>query len=539
MICSFTYFEYLADVQMLAMLSCIFWEPEEKEAIFAADLHPAESVGNILGEFTSSAHFYQDLPLSMKSPAFSLDYYPSLKAACSIQNFNAPRPNTPGSYQTGSGKYGSVESVAGVSANDSLPNGSLPSVNTDVSPPSSFRQYACSAAHSLASSPEQKHQRFRRSAVNLNVPLSMSASTSPPDLSRVTEADDELSTSAPSKNITWGMNTILNATMASDAVTTRSRRDQIHEKNLHSRSDTTNKKLHRYESDYDSDGTESLAFAQKSKARIANANHNITISLKNQIYFDEEATAPAPLLDPQNTIKYQAYRKTYAHLLFVWGMTMQRCEVLSFNGLRSYWADRWPLAKADNDKVLQFKVEEDAGALNGLKRSAAKDESLQVSVLCPECGNGTNNTEGKTQRSGRIMRDRCVNCLRYAARIQCSVCWEPIQGLYKICIECGHTTHANCAVASLSSEVEFEFSMLCESGCGCNCAAHDEAINSLQNLIRDEDLQKKRSAASRRWDTNTKREHAKKQKNMPRKGSGAGLSRGLRQSFVMAVKGGK
>lgn len=475
----------------------------------------------------------------MKSPAFSLDYYPSFEAASSVQQIDAARPITPGWYQNGPGKYGSVESVNGFSASESLPNESLPSVHTDVSPPSSFRRYACSAAHSLAGSPEQKHRRFRRSAVNLNVPLSMSASTSPPDLNRVAEAEDELSTSAPSRNVTWGMNTVLNATMATDAGSTRSRHDQTNENNLHLQSNISNKKLQRHEAYCDSDGAESLAFAQNGKVKIANEHHNIAISLKNQIYFDEEAAPSAPLLDPQNTVKYQAYRRTYAHLLLVWGLTMQRCELLSFNGLHSYWSDRWPLAKFENSKIMQFKAEENAGALNEFRRSAAKEEALQISVVCPECGNGTNNTEGKTQISGRVMRDRCINCLQYAARIQCSVCWEPIQGLYKICIECGHATHANCAAANSSYEVEFEFSMLCETGCGCNCAAHDESINSLQNLVHDEDLQRKRSAASKRWDTNTKREQAKKQKNVPRKGSGAGLSRGLRQSFVMAVKGGK
>lgn len=35
---------------MLAMLSCIFWEPEEKEAISTADLHLAESVCDIPGK---------------------------------------------------------------------------------------------------------------------------------------------------------------------------------------------------------------------------------------------------------------------------------------------------------------------------------------------------------------------------------------------------------------------------------------------------------------------------------------------------------
>ena len=475
----------------------------------------------------------------MKSPAFSFDYFPSFKAACSTQSINVSKPITPGSYQASSGNRGSVESSNGFLANGSLPNESLPSINADVSPPSSFRRHASSTGHSLAGSPEQKHQRFRRSAVNLNVPFSMSASTSPPDLNRVTEADDELSTSAPSRGITWGMNTILNATLPANAGNVRLRRDKSTENNIHSRSNISNRKLRRYESDSDSDGAESLAFAQKGKARIANEDYSIAISLKNQMYFDQEATASAPLLDPQNTFKYQAYRRTYAHLLFIWGLTMQRCELLSFNGLRSYWADRWPPAKFDNERILQFTAEGDAGALDGLRRSSAKDEALQVSVVCSRCGNGTSNTEGKPQMSGEIMRDRCVSCLRYAARIQCSVCWEPIQGLYKICIECGHATHADCTAANSLNELEFDFSMFCETGCGCNCAAHDESLNSLQKLIRDEDLQRKSSAASKRWETNKKREQDKKQKNVPRKGSGAGLSRGLRQSFVMAVKGGR
>ena len=483
------------------------------------------------------AHTCQDLPLSMKSPAFSLDYFPSFVAACSVRHAKVPRPTTSGSYNSNSNKYGSLDSANELSTNNSLPDECLTPISTGLSPPSSLRRSAHSAAHSMANSPEQRQRRYRRSAANLHPPLNMSASTSPPDPNRIVEADDELSTSAPSGGVTWGRNTIFNTKISTDTSSVRTQRVQNANNSVRSRSGFFTQ-YSQNSLDSESEGMENFTFARTRKTRAAGKNCNIAISLKNQNCFDEEATVSAPLLDPHKVAKYQSYRRAYAHLLSVWGLTMQRCELLKFNGLRSYWADEWPASMSDDGRAMKFKNNSSSGLL-GRKTSLAKDEALQVSIVCRDCGSGASYAEAKTQISGKRLRDRCVSCLRYATRIQCSVCWEPIQGLYKMCIECGHATHASCAMANSLDIIGPEFSMLCETGCGCNCVAHSISFDSLQDLVRDDDVRRKRSAALRKLETNTKREQDKKQKSMARKGSGAGLSRGLRQSFVMAVKGGR
>ncbi|OAA63610.1 WD repeat protein [Niveomyces insectorum RCEF 264] len=57
----FDYFERLADVQMLAMLSCIFGESFEEDSVAYAESHLSKP----------------DTPLPMKAPSFSLDYVPT------------------------------------------------------------------------------------------------------------------------------------------------------------------------------------------------------------------------------------------------------------------------------------------------------------------------------------------------------------------------------------------------------------------------------------------------------------------------------
>ncbi|KAL1908467.1 hypothetical protein Sste5344_005773 [Sporothrix stenoceras] len=86
----FDYFERLADVQMLAMLSCIFGESFEEDSVAYAESHLSKS----------------DTPLPMKAPSFSLDYVPTTRGHLSA----APPPllvlsgtSTPGG---GGGNYG-------------------------------------------------------------------------------------------------------------------------------------------------------------------------------------------------------------------------------------------------------------------------------------------------------------------------------------------------------------------------------------------------------------------------------------------------
>ncbi|KIH87353.1 WD repeat protein [Sporothrix brasiliensis 5110] len=85
----FDYFERLADIQMLAMLSCVFGESFEEDSVAYAESHLSKS----------------DTPLPMKAPSFSLDYVPTTRGHFSA----APPPrlvlsgaSTPGGFGSGS-----------------------------------------------------------------------------------------------------------------------------------------------------------------------------------------------------------------------------------------------------------------------------------------------------------------------------------------------------------------------------------------------------------------------------------------------------
>ncbi|EPE05536.1 wd repeat-containing protein [Ophiostoma piceae UAMH 11346] len=69
----FDYFEQLADVQMLAMLSCIFGESFEEDSVAYAESHLSKT----------------ETPLPMKAPSFSLDYVPMTRGNTSV----APTPH--------------------------------------------------------------------------------------------------------------------------------------------------------------------------------------------------------------------------------------------------------------------------------------------------------------------------------------------------------------------------------------------------------------------------------------------------------------
>ncbi|KAJ4369051.1 hypothetical protein N0V83_006134 [Neocucurbitaria cava] len=75
----FDHFERLADIQMLAMLSCIFAEPAAREGVTSAMARMRQS----------------QLPMSMEAPAFSLDYFSSADAAWSLFRPTISIPSTP------------------------------------------------------------------------------------------------------------------------------------------------------------------------------------------------------------------------------------------------------------------------------------------------------------------------------------------------------------------------------------------------------------------------------------------------------------
>ena len=69
----------------------------------------------------------------------------------------------------------------------------------------------------------------------------------------------------------------------------------------------------------------------------------------------------------------------------------------------------------------------------------------------------------------RLVADgKCLKCGGRSHLLSCTICYQPIAGLYKVCLGCGHAAHVSCLAILLESLAEDE-APECEAGCGCVC----------------------------------------------------------------------
>lgn len=298
--------------------------------------------------------------MSMKSPAFSLDYFPSPEVAWSLFQPVSSKGTTPDLHNQKHvfswerrddrlGTYGSAGSSNGPWSSDLFPSESVTPYSTGTSPPKSLRSSTqrSSAIVSYSASPEL-HQHTRRSHTNLasafaslSRPFTLTASSSPPSQHKPRTAEADLSTSAPTGGVTWAANTF-NASSGQTSPGLRykgAKRGSV--PNLLETWDAGEASDDDYDRHLDA---EDDAYAPSRPSSDAGANATVKLTLKNQNMFDDEAHASVPLLDPTQQAKYAAYRTMYADQLTVWGLPIARSEILKFNGLTSYWPDE--------DKVL-------------------------------------------------------------------------------------------------------------------------------------------------------------------------------------------
>lgn len=282
----------------------------------------------------------------MKAPAFSLDYFPSREVAWSL--FQESKVVL-GAVSTSStttnpmarldyfgnrlGVYGSAESSNGPWERDRdllMPSGPPTPYSTGTTPPGtlSTRSHRNSIMNSLSTSPEQRGPK--RSNSNLSAAFSsfsrpFAALGTSPDRFR---SDGDLSTSAPTSGITWGSNTFYSSSSNSPEKRRRTSSRRSSFKTHDSTYSSDEEDCYFEDSDEDNDNRSPV---KDSKAPT------IKTTFKNQNLFEEEAHASLPLLPQPHQYKYDAYRTIYADQLSVWGLYIQRAEILKFNGLTNYW----------------------------------------------------------------------------------------------------------------------------------------------------------------------------------------------------------
>lgn len=428
----FAHFEVQSDIQMLAMLSCVFSEPAIKDAASQFELPMTQP----------------QTPLTMKTPAFSLDYFPTDVAAWSMYDRTPIHSvvSTPKLVQTPSGLYGSMGSSNGAWGSDpastSYSTGETPPLRSNRASSEHLNQNS----HSLSTSPENS-RTFRRAqsglassfAASLSRPFSVTASSSPPhpplNRKRPSPVENMLSSLAPSA-ITWGNTTVFGG-VKEQTSTVRS---------FYSDDETVR-----------DDGK-------------ATEWSGISLTMENQSAFDDEGCMSSPLLDPSKSALYSNYRKQYADLLYLWGHPLARLEVLKFNGLKDYFFNiEMPDNRSFDDSILSSSthtLNHEASPPLFTKStyqtiSAHPTQGIDVTGYCLK---HESRLEPLTSGTSGGAVGRCERCKTIQRQLRCVVCMEPISALFSPCLSCGCATHQHCL-----QEYHSFGNTDCPGGCDCEC----------------------------------------------------------------------
>lgn len=500
----FSHFEQNADVQMLAMLSCVFREPSFQDVTSKPEVHMTQP----------------QTPLSMKTPAFSLDYFPTDAAAWSMYQRTPihSAATTPKTSHTPVGLYGSFGSSNGAAwssdpASASYSCGETPPLRSNRT----SSEYLNRQAHSLSTSPDNP-RLFRRAnsalassfAASFSRPFtgvsSSPPSAPPPSRKRPSPVEHMLNSLSTSSAITWGNTTVLGS---------------VKEQFV---SDISN-----------------LENDNSREKKAPGTVIGISLTLDNQNAFDDEGCMTSPLLDPKQAMVFENYRKAYAELLYAWGHPLARLEILKFNGLQDYAEVDFPDNKSyvgsilsNSTHTMTHEPTPPSPIILGRKSAPQPppviEHGLDVTGYCLKHDRRleplVNSTAG-----GAV--GRCERCKTIQRHLRCTICLEPISGVFTPCLSCGCVTHQHCL-----TDYHTYGNTDCPGGCDCDCGlkANDGVVESWEIMmsaierLRALDA-KNRVAASEKlddWDSGGKDDWEHSDTGLTRvpSGASAGLGRG-------------
>lgn len=433
----FDHFERLADVQMLAMLSCVFSEPSTSDGVSRAEMHlpPPET------------------PLSMKTPGFSLDYFPTDAAAWSNlhKTPHSSKASTPKTAHTPVGLYGSVGSSNGGPwgsdpASASYSCGETPPLRSGRGSAEKLLQHA----QSIPASPDEVRSVRRTNvglassfAANLTRSFSATISSSPPHRKRISPVESLLNSLAPSA-VTWGNTTVFESI-----------------------------KGHAYSgrSSFSEDGT------LLDEARTLPVT-GISMTVFNQDAFDDDGCMSIPFLDHSHAELYSSYRRAYAELLDMWGCRLVRLEILKFDSLPDYFQERDAshaiskslAASVNSDKGSSQAVSPTLPSFMGKKDSmhpsaSVESKGLDITGYCLTHEYRLQPIPSTSAPSVGGAVGRCERCKLVKSQLRCVICCEPVAAVYTACLSCGCATHPQCL-----DQYHDDGERQCAGGCDCDCS---------------------------------------------------------------------
>ncbi|KAK3991189.1 hypothetical protein QBC44DRAFT_323747 [Cladorrhinum sp. PSN332] len=435
----FEYFEKLADIQMLAMLTCIFGDS-------AADLLDGFA-------YAASRSTQLETPLPMKAPTFSLEYFPTDPGLWNANYKSQPNSavttpgiaNTPAMY---SDSQGSDDIISLIDLRGH-------SYSCGETPPKHARQ-----VQSLSTSPSNK--LFHRTnssvaaAITASLPRALAnmVSGSPPEPpSRKRPSPAEILSSLTPSAITWGAATMFGG--ASETPGTATARTSLSD------------------DEYRKDDISSMV-------PVA-----VSCAPENQSIFDDDGWMSTPLIDIQRRDLYSEYRYAYAEMLQMWGQSLSRLEIMKFNHIKDerFQASTEPPVPDYYDIDMPIGRYR-AGAASptipfgGRKERhqilLASGRGLDITGLCRIHEIQLDPVEYTRETNGYVggAVGICLRCFPENGQgskipqdqLKCVYCLEPVASLFPPCLNCGCVSHEDC-LAQWHAMGETE----CPAGDECQC----------------------------------------------------------------------
>lgn len=425
---SLQYFEQRADVQMLALMTCVLSQGSvEMESIKPIGHASGAQLPNHTAHGSPDDWEYVD---SDQKPGATFNFFEltdvmlgTLKRP--LTQMGAAAERSPMLHRAG--HQSSFDSDA-IWSSDGTEVDRQGSYQTNVSPQDITRQgfqpSQAGAGHSYGSSSDDTMKRSQsmlstRLAASLSRPFSFitSGSASPPSQSRT----PELSTSAPSSGLDEGKQHSRHRERTFDDASSLQR--------VESRSSLA------YEIDVQSIEDADIGSDKANR----DDDWDLVCYVDNVDAFEE--TCPVPLLDPSREPLYAAWREAYAHLLYVWQLPYKRAEILKFNS---------ELAKPDV-----------SGSQSAMRLSNPQQAS----------------TSGQ-QQSGRLYCSVCYGAIA-SVFSSCLVCGH---ASHETCLD---------MLSEADPDLQLNTPAIgCKIGCGCGCpefSGEDGDIeDSLQAQVRRE-----------------------------------------------------
>ncbi|KAI1099315.1 hypothetical protein F4804DRAFT_87499 [Jackrogersella minutella] len=435
----FYYFEKMADIQMLAMLSCIFSESSTENSVAYAESHLTQP----------------ETPLPMKAPAFSLDYFPT-DSSLWHAGFNTHKSQANSAISTPKTLHTPVN-LAGSYGSDEVTWGGDPKSNSyscgETPPTTTPRETDGDPTQSLATSPDNRLLTRANTALSAGLAsfpraFTSVASTSPPSRKRPSPGETFLSNLAPT-NITWGGSTILGpASEPSGTARNSCSDDEV-----------------------------------QSNDNLPVICYGISTEMEDQSIFDDDGWLAVPFLEPSRYAIHASYRYAYAEMLQMWDQPLARLEILKFNVFKedpsappatsfaSSGAASFHDSYHSTENLSHGSRSHGAtspivlGKKELLQSLITSDRGIDVTGICRVHEihlDPVRQTHASATFGGGV--GTCDRCKRTQMQLLCVFCNQPIDALYPPCLSCGCASHDAC-IAEWHEAGETE----CPAGDECDC----------------------------------------------------------------------